>query len=118
MQKCDSAQTVALLPDKLTNFKEDFSMLLRSWFRITLVTISAMVLPCILSAQNSGVAGNGTFQLMWRGTDSHISLWSLDSSNNINLVTSREYGPYYGWLPIALTTANSGISYILWRNTN
>jgi hypothetical protein len=93
-------------------------MSLRNWLRITLATISVVVLPCILSAQNSGVAGDGTFRLMWRGTDSHISLWTLDSSNNINETSFHEYGPYDGWLPIALTTANSGSSYILWRNTN
>jgi hypothetical protein len=93
-------------------------MSFKKWFRITLAMILPMVLPCILSAQNSGVAGDGTFRLMWRGTNSLVSLWSLDSSNNINVVTSHEYGPFYGWLPIALTTANNGNSYILWRNTN
>jgi hypothetical protein len=54
---------------------------------------------------------------MWRGTDSRISLWRLDNTNNINLVAFHEYGPYFGWQPIALTTANNGYSYVLWRST-
>ena len=93
-------------------------MLRRNWFRIALVTIWTVVLPCIVYAQNSGVAGDGTLRILWRGTDSRISLWRLDNTNNINLLSSREYGPFYGWLPIALTTANNGNSYVLWRHTN
>jgi len=92
-------------------------MSVRNLFRIAVASIAAMMLPCILPAQNSGVASDGTARLMWRATDSHISLWSLDAPNNTILGT-HEYGPYYSWLPIALTTANNGNSYILWRNTN
>jgi hypothetical protein len=89
------------------------------WLQIAVTMIASIVItPGFISAQNSGVGGDGTMRLMWTGTDSHISLWKLDASNNINFSSSREYGPYYGWTPIALTTAYNGNSYVLWRNTN
>ncbi|MFL6452057.1 MAG: hypothetical protein ACJ746_30985 [Bryobacteraceae bacterium] len=87
------------------------------WLGTAVLTIAtAFIQPAIVSAQNSGVAGDNTHRFMWRGTDSRISLWKLDSG--LNPLFAREYGPFFGWLPIALTTANNGTSYVLWRHTN
>src|ERR1700761_979959 len=91
------------------------TMSLRTWFRIALAAISLAVLPSILSAQNSGVAGDGTVRLMFRGTDSSIQLYAFDSSNT--QVTKKEYGPFPGLVPVAMTTASNGNTYVLWRNT-
>lgn len=91
----------------------------KTWLQTAAVTIAwAVIQPGLLCAQNSGVAGDGTMRLMWRGTDSHISLWKFDASNGINFTAYREHGPYNGWQPIALTTANNNNSYVLWRHTN
>lgn len=96
-----------------------FNFVRKAWFHVAAVTLAtAIVHPSMLFAQNSGLAGDGTMRLMWRGTDSHISLWKLDASNAINFLTSREFGPFYGWQPIAVTTANNNNSYVLWRHTN
>ena len=79
-------------------------------------TIWATIQPGTVSAQNSGVGGDGFTRLLWRGTDYRISLWKLDG--NLNLVLLREYGPYTGWIPIAITTAANNNTYVLWRNTD
>jgi hypothetical protein len=91
----------------------------KTWLQTAAVTIAwAAIQPGIVFAQNSGVAGDGTMRLMWRGTDSHISLWKFDASSAMNSTIYREHGPYNGWQPIALTTANNNNSYVLWRHTN
>jgi hypothetical protein len=76
--------------------------------------ISVMLLPCILSAQTSGVAGDGSVRLMLIGSNSSIRLYSFNNSNT--KVATHDYGPFPGWLPIAMTTANNGNTYILWRS--
>jgi len=89
------------------------------WLQITATMLASIVMtPGAVFAQNSGVAGDGTLRLMWTGTDSHISLWKLDATNNINFLSYHEYGPYYAWTPISLTTAYNGNSYVLWRYTD
>jgi hypothetical protein len=88
------------------------------FFAATAVIVWAGIQPGILSAQNSGVGADGTMRLMWKATDSSISLWKLDASNSINFLSYHAYGPYYGWSPIALTTDNNGYSYVLWRYTD
>lgn len=94
-----------------------FTLSTKRGLRILFGTIAAaVILPTVLPAQNTGVAGDGTMRLMWTATDSHISLWKLDAS--LNDLGYHEYGPYYGWSPIALTTDTAGYSYILWRYTD
>jgi hypothetical protein len=91
----------------------------KTWCHTAAVTIAwAVIQPGLLCAQNSGVAGDGTMRLMWRGTDSHISLWKFDASAGMNFTTYKEHGPFNGWQPLALTTANNNNSYVLWRHTN
>jgi hypothetical protein len=80
------------------------------------VTMWAAIQPGTVSAQTSGIGGDGYTRLLWRGTDSRISLWKLDPVLNFSLY--HEYGPYGGWLPIAITTAQNNNTYILWRNTD
>jgi hypothetical protein len=72
--------------------------------------------PGTASAQNSGLGGDGLTRLLWRATDYHISLWNLDA--NLNFLAFHEYGPYAGWIPVALTTDKFNFSYVLWRNTD
>jgi len=69
-----------------------------------------------VSAQTSGIGGDGYTRLLWRGTDGQISLLRLDPS--LGLVDSHAYGPYAGWSPIAVTTARNNNTYVLWRNTD
>jgi hypothetical protein len=96
-----------------------FTLSRKTWLQTAAVAVAfAVIQPGLLSAQNSGVAGDGTMRLMWKGTDSRISLWKLDASNGINFLSAKEHGPFYGWEPIALTTANNRNSYVLWRHTN
>jgi hypothetical protein len=80
------------------------------------VTMWATFQPGTASAQNSGVGGDHSTVLMWRGTDYEISLWKLDA--NLNFVTNHIYGPYPGWIPIAITTDNNDFTYVLWRYTD
>ena len=80
------------------------------------VTMWATLQPCIVSAQNSGIGGDGFTRLMWRGTDYRISLWALDP--NLNAVVSHAYGPFPGWVPIAITTDRLNFTYVLWRFTD
>ena len=72
--------------------------------------------PGTVSAQNSGVGGDHSTVLMWRGTNYNISLWKLDA--NLNFVTNHVYGPYAGWIPIAITTDVNDFTYVLWRYTD
>lgn len=80
------------------------------------VTMWATVQPVTVSAQNSGTGGDGYTRLLWRATDYSISLWTLDQ--NLTFVNYHEYGPFAGWIPVALTTDTSSYSYVLWRNTD
>lgn len=82
----------------------------------TAVTMWATIQPGPVSAQSSGIGGDGFTRLLWRGTDYHISLWKLDA--NLNGAGFHEYGPYVGWIPVALTTDSFNYSYVLWRNTD
>src|SRR4051812_43563893 len=54
------------------------------------------------SAQTSGVGGDGYTRILWRGTDSSVSIWKVDGA--LNFSSYRAYGPYDCWTPIALTT--------------
>jgi hypothetical protein len=78
------------------------------------VAMWATVQPGTLSAQTSGVGGDGFTRLFWQNTDYQISLWKLDS--NLNATAFQEYGPVPGWIPIAITTAPDNNTYVLWRN--
>jgi hypothetical protein len=80
------------------------------------VTMWLTMQPGTVSAQNSGLGGDGITRLLWRATDYHISLWTLDA--NLNQTSFHEYGPYPGWIPVALTTDKFNYSYVLWRNTD
>lgn len=51
------------------------------------VAMWATFQPATVSAQNSGVGGDHSTALMWRGTDYEISLWKLDA--NLNFVTNH-----------------------------
>jgi hypothetical protein len=97
--------------------KKMVTILRKTWLQMTTVAIAAAVIqPGILSAQNSGVGGDGNTRLLWRGTDNHISLWRIDSALNYQIF--HEYGPYFGYEPIAITTANNNNTYVLWRHTS
>ena len=88
--------------------------------RLLAVAAAAMVWmvvqPGPVSAQTSGLGPDGYTRLLWRGTDSSISLWRLDA--NLNFVNNHTYGPYAGWFPIAITTDYFNYTYVLWRNSN
>jgi hypothetical protein len=90
--------------------------------RKKLLAIAAAVTICATShsgalfAQTSGIGGDGITRVLWRGTDSSISLWALDS--NLNFITSHAYGPFPGWFPIAITTDSNNFTYVLWRNSD
>jgi hypothetical protein len=74
------------------------------------------VQPGTSSAQTSGVGSDGFTRLLWRGTDSSISLWKCNPA--LVSCVSHLYGPYAAWTPIAMTTANNNNTYILWKNTD
>jgi hypothetical protein len=69
-----------------------------------------------VSAQTSGVGGDGYTRLLWRGTDGSISLWKLDG--NLKEVSFHAYGPYPDYEPIAITAAADSYTYGLWRKTD
>jgi hypothetical protein len=80
------------------------------------VTMWATLQPGTVSAQNSGIGGDGFTRLMWRSTNYSIALWNLDA--NLNVTGSLDYGPYVGWIPIAMTTNSLSYTYVLWRRTD
>src|SRR5215831_4207421 len=80
------------------------------------VTMWATLQPGTATAQNSGLGFDGLTRLMWRATDDHISLWRLDANLNFNLF--HEYGPFPGFIPIAITTDAFNFTYVLWRHTD
>jgi hypothetical protein len=80
------------------------------------VAMWATIQPGTASAQNSGLGPDGFTRLMWRGTDYHISLWKLDS--NLNFSSFKEFGPFPGFIPIAITTDHFNFTYVLWRHTD
>jgi hypothetical protein len=80
-------------------------------------TMWATFPPDTVSAQQSGVGGDASTVLRWVGTAADgtadvLDLWKLDAS--LNFLTSQVYGPYPGWTPLAITTANSGDTFVLW----
>lgn len=86
-------------------------------FLMTAVTtLCAAIQPAILSAQTSGVGGDGYTRFLWRGTDGSISLWRVDG-NLLNPI-SHTYGPYAGWTPVAITTGFDNYTRVLWRGTD
>jgi hypothetical protein len=80
---------------------------------VAAVAMWAVIQPSTVSAQTSGVGGDGFTRNFWLGTDGRISVWKLD--RNLNFVTSHDYGPYAGYSPIALTVAPNNNAYVLWR---
>jgi len=86
-----------------------------------LMTLWAMQ-PGIASAQTSGVGSDSFTRLFWRGTDSRISLWKLNSDLSFN--SAREYGPYSEYIPLAIAVGNipgapgANSTYVLWRRTD
>src|SRR3954447_26066167 len=76
----------------------------------------AALQPGTVSAQTGGVGGDGYTRLMWRGTDGSISLWKLDPA--LFSAGAHTYGPYSGWLPIAMATTGSNLGYVLWNSTD
>jgi hypothetical protein len=77
------------------------------------VALWTAIQPSTVSAQTSGVGGDGYTRNFWIGTDGRISVWKLDP--NLNFVASHDYGPYAGYSPIALTVAHNNNTYVLWR---
>jgi hypothetical protein len=80
------------------------------------ITMCTAVTPNVLSAQTSGVGCDGFTRFMWRGTNSELSLWRIDG--NLNSPISHAYGPYDGWVPIAMTTLCDNNTYVLWKYTD
>lgn len=81
-----------------------------------IIGICAAIQPGKLSAQTSGVGSDGYTRVLWRGTNGSISVWKLDS--NLVQTSYRQYGPYNGWTPIALTVGSDNYSRLLWRGTD
>jgi hypothetical protein len=80
---------------------------------LTAVAMWTVIQPGTVSAQTSGVGGDGYTRNFWIGTDGRISVWKLDA--NLAFVTSHDYGPYAGYSPIALTVVHNNNTYVLWR---
>lgn len=80
---------------------------------VAAVAMWTVIQPGTVSAQTSGVGGDGYTRNFWIGTDGRISVWKLDP--NLNFVTSHDYGPYADYSPIALTVAPNNNTYVLWR---
>lgn len=79
-------------------------------------TAWTVVAPAILSAQSSGVGADGWTRFYWRGTDSSLYLWKVDS--NLANAVSKTYGPYDGWYPKAITVGSDNWTRVLWRYTD
>jgi hypothetical protein len=80
------------------------------------ITMWTAISPDVLSAQTSGVGCDGFTRFLWRGTNSEISLWRVDG--NLNNPISHVYGPYDGWVPVAMTVLCNNYTYVLWKYTD
>jgi hypothetical protein len=80
------------------------------------ITLGSAIQPGILFAQTSGVGSDGYTRFMWWGNDSAISIWRLDP--RLGSPVSHVYGPYDGWLPMALTVGSNNYTYVLWEGSN
>lgn len=88
----------------------------RKTFLVTAaITMWSAMFPSVLPAQTSGVGCDGYTRFLWRGTDSRISLWKLDGG--LNGAGSVQYGPYDGWVPVAMTVLCNNYTYVLWKHT-
>jgi hypothetical protein len=81
------------------------------------VAMWAAFQPDTVSAQTSGIDYAASTVFRWVGQDQNgqydmLSLWKVD--NNLNFVTSQQYGPYPGYVPTTITTAGNGNTYVLW----
>ena len=81
-----------------------------------IATMWTAIAPGVLSAQTSGVGCDGYTRFLWRGTDSRISLWRVDG--NLNNSFGIQYGPYDGWVPVALTVLCNNYTYVMWKYTD
>jgi hypothetical protein len=91
------------------------TLLKKCLFTAAVTVIAAAVNPGTMFAQTSGVGSDGYTRILWRGTDGEISLWKLDG--NLNYVGSHAYGPYDGWIPLAITVGQDNYARVLWKNT-
>lgn len=80
------------------------------------ITLGSIIQPSILFAQTSGVGSDGYTRFMWWGNNTAISIWRLDPS--LGGPVSRAYGPYDGWVPMALTVGSNNYTYVLWESAN
>jgi hypothetical protein len=78
---------------------------------IAAFTILAIFQPGTVSAQNSGIGGDGFMRLLWV-MNGHMVLWKLDP--NLNMVASKDYGSFSGFDLIGITTAANNNTYVLW----
>lgn len=101
------------------NTKEtEMTITLRKTFLVMAMAITLLVViqPSVLSAQNSGVGSDGYTRFMWRGTNNSISIWRLNPS--LGGPVGHVYGPYNGWIPLALTVGSNNYTYVLWKYTD
>jgi hypothetical protein len=78
---------------------------------IAAFTILAIIHPGTVSAQTSGVGGDGFTRLLWV-MNGDMVLWKLDP--NLNMVASKDYGSFPGYDLIGITTAPNNNTYVLW----
>jgi len=83
---------------------------------IAAFTMWAIIQPGTVSAQDSGIGGDGFTRLLWISTANHMILWKLDQ--NLNVVVSCDYGAQRGFDPLAITTAANNNTYVLWSHTD
>lgn len=89
--------------------------------RLLLIAASAMT-ACVAMhpsfAQTTGVGSDAYTRVMLKGWASSILLLRVDKNlNQSALLQPVGYGPYDGWIPIAMTVAANNYSYVLWRRT-
>jgi hypothetical protein len=78
----------------------------------------AVIQPGPLSAQTSGVGGDGETRLLWRHpTNGSIFIQALDTTLH-HIRFSSVFNPPLGMHVVAITTAANSNTYILWTRTD
>jgi hypothetical protein len=72
--------------------------------------------PGPVSAQTSGVGGDGSTRILFRSTNGRPRIVKFDI--NLQPVQTRDYLAYEGWTPVAITVASNSHTYMLWRHTS
>ncbi len=83
---------------------------------VAVAALSAVTQSNMSAGQVLAVGNDGKTRVLWHGTDGRISLWVVNSA--LAIESFREFGPFVGYLPVAITVGTDLRTRVLWRGTD